>query len=178
MRYRLSSIRCALFLGLSFCFLLSSVSVKAAQRVILKYSIFREPVSVEEISTFTQTGKLSSSLEASFAAARQDPKLIRKYLAEPVKVDPIILDKVLNSPVGNPILDQLSQVIHTPSNKANRQALRSALVLSASMDQQITLIEIIQNYPTSEVEVEGERLENANRQLRRLQGNLQDLLGF
>ncbi len=135
---------------------------------------FFESLSVEELSTFAQTGKLSSSLEANFASARQDPKLIRKYLSEPVKVNLVILDKVLNSTVGNAILDQLSQVIHTPSKKANRQALRSALLLSASKDEQMTLIEVIQNYPTSQVEVDGERLESAYRQLHRLQ----DLLGF
>jgi Alpha/beta hydrolase of unknown function (DUF1400) len=80
--------------------------------------------------------------------------------------------------------------------------LRAALVVSASKDRQITLIEVIQNYPTKEVEVEGvdafaprlvrvsvsegeekrlvarHRLEAAYRQLRRLQGNLQDILGF
>ncbi|WP_017318993.1 alpha/beta hydrolase [Mastigocladopsis repens] len=178
MRYRLLLLRRALFLVIGICLLLFGVPVKAAEQVILKYRIFREPLSVEELSTFAQTGKISSGLEANLALARQDPKPIRRYLTEPVKVDPVILDRVLNSPVGNTILDQLSQVIHTPSKKANRQALRSALVLSASKDEQMTLMEIIQNYPTSQVEVDGERLESAYRQLRRLQGNLQDLLGF
>ena len=178
MRYRLLSLRRALFLVISICLLLCSVPVKAAERVVLKYRIFRESLSVQELSTFAQTGKLSSSLKANLALAQQDPKLIRKYLSQPVKADPVIVDRVLNSPVGNAILDQLSQVIHTPSKKANRQALRSALVLSASIDKQITLIEIIENYPSSAVEVDGERLESAYRQLSRLQGNLQDLLGF
>lgn len=178
MRYRLLSLRRALFLVISICLLLSSVPVKAAERVVLKYRIFRESLSVEELSTFAETGKLSRSLQVNLALARQDPKLIRKYLSQPVNVDPVILDRVLNSPVGNAILDQLSQVIHTPSQKANRQALRSALVLSANVDKQMTLIEIMQNYPTSAVEVDGERLESAYRQLARLQGNLQDLLGF
>jgi hypothetical protein len=178
MRYRLLSLRRALFLVITICLLLSSVPVKAAERVVLKYRIFRESLSVEELSTFAETGKLSRSLQVNLALARQDPKLIRKYLSQPVKVDPVILDRVLNSPVGNPILDQLSQVIHTPSQKANRQALRSALVLSANVDKEMTLIEIMQNYPTSAVEVDGERLESAYRQLARLQGNLQDLLGF
>lgn len=178
MRYRLLSLRRALFLVITICLLLSSVPVKAAERVVLKYRIFRESLSVEELSTFAETGKLSRSLQINLALAPQDPKLIRKYLSQPVKVDPVILDRVLNSPVGNAILDQLSQVIHTPSQKANRQALRSALVLSANVDKQMTLVEIMQNYPTSAVEVDGERLESAYRQLARLQGNLRDLLGF
>ncbi len=47
----------------------------------------------------------------------------------------------------------------------------------------MSLIEIIKNYPTNEVEVDGvvyrrrHRLESAYRQLRRLQTSLQDLFG-
>ncbi|MDM9582930.1 alpha/beta hydrolase [Nostoc sp. GT001] len=67
--------------------------------------------------------------------------------------------------------------MYTPSRRADRQALRAALVLSASQDRQVSLIEIIKNYPTNEVEVDGNRLESVYRQLRRLQTNLQDLLG-
>ncbi|MFL9454258.1 MULTISPECIES: alpha/beta hydrolase [Nostocales] len=100
-------------------------------------------------------------LSSTLASSGQDPQKVRKYLTEPVKVNLLILDKILNSRVGNAVLDQISQVIYTPSSKANRQALRSALILSASNDKKITLIEIIQNYPTSEVEVDGDKLGTA-----------------
>ncbi len=145
---------------------------------MLKYGIFRESLSVEEISTFAQTGEISPSLQINLALARQNPKAIRQYLTEPVKVNPVFLDRVLNSPIGNVILDQISQVIHTPSHRADRQAMRAALVLSASQDGQVSLIEIIENYPTKEVEVNGDRLKSAYRQLRRLQGSLQDFFGI
>jgi hypothetical protein len=102
---------------------------------------------------------------------------MRQYLTQPVKVDPVLLDRVLNSKIGNFLLDEMSQTIHTPSRRADRQALRSALILSASRDRQLTLLEIIQNYPTSDVEVEGDRLEATYRQLRRLEATLENLLG-
>jgi hypothetical protein len=162
----------------SLCLLLYGIPAFAAERVVLKYRIFRESLSVSELSMFAQTGKLSSSLSSNLASSGQNPQQVRKYLTEPVKVNLLILDKILNSPVGNAVLDQLSQVIHTPSTKADRQALRSALVLSASKDEKITLIEIIQNYPASEVEVDGDRLALAHRQLQILQGNLPDFLKF
>lgn len=176
MRLIFLSLRCVLVLMLSATTLLFSTSAIAAEQVVLKYRIFRESISVEELSTFAQTGELSTSLRINLALARQDPKAIRGYLTEPVKVNPVFLERVLNSPVGNVVLDQVSQVVHTPSDRANRQALRSALVLSASRDGEITLIETIQNYPTPEVEVEGDRLESAYRLLRRLEGRLEDLL--
>lgn len=178
MRCQFLSVYRGLVLVISIYFILSGVPALAAESVVLKYRIFRESVSVQELSTFAQTGKLSTSLRVNLALARQNPQAIRQYLTEPVKINPVILDKVLNSRIGNVILDQLTQVIHTRSRQADKQALRAALVVSASKDRQITLIEVIQNYPTPEIEVEGDRLESAYRQLRRLQENLPDFLRF
>lgn len=177
MRLRFLSLGRTLVLVATAGILLFSSSALAADRVVLKYRIFSQSISVKELSTFTETGELSNSLRINLALARQDPKAIRRYLTDPVRVNAVFLDRVLNSPVGNFILDQISQVIHTPSRRADRQALRGALVLSASRDNTITLIETIQNYPTSQLEVEGDRLESAYLQLRRLGGRLQDLLG-
>ncbi|WP_292789839.1 alpha/beta hydrolase [uncultured Nostoc sp.] len=44
--------------------------------------------------------------------------------------------------------------MYIPSQRADRQALRAALLLSASQDRLVSLIEIIKNYPTNELEVE------------------------
>lgn len=127
MRFKFWGRRRALVFVVSTCLLLSTPAF-AAERVVLKYGIFRESLSVEELSTFAQTGKLSRSLRVNLALARQDPKAIRQYLTEPVKVKPVFLDRVLNSQIGNIILDQISQVISTPSQRADRQALRAAFV--------------------------------------------------
>lgn len=171
------SLRCALVLMLNASILLSSNSAIAAEQVVLNYRSFSESISVEELSNFAETGELSTSLQLNLALARQEPKEIRQYLTQQVLVNVLLLDRVLNSPIGNFVLDEVSQALHTPSRRADRQALRSALVLSASGDGNITLIETIQNYPTAVVEVEGDHLESAYRQLRRLGGILQDLLG-
>lgn len=180
-----SFLRRSLILSVTLAIALSSGSAFAAEQVVLKYRIFRSSISVKELTNFAQTGELSTSLRVNLALAKQNPKAIRQYLTQPVAVNIRLLDRVLNSPVGNVVLDQISEAIHTPSRKADRQALRAALILSASRDypdssgqnsrNTISLIEIIQNYPTSEVEVEGEVLERAYRQLSQLAGTLQDL---
>ena len=177
MSLKFLSLRWALVLMASGGILLSSSSAIAAERVVLKYGIFRQSLSVKDLSTFTETGELSTPLQLTLALARQDPKAVRQFLMQPVSVNPVFLDRVLNSPIGDIIVDQVSQVVHTPSRRADRQALRGALVISASRDNNISLIETIQNYPTSEVEVEGKRLADAYKQLSRLRGRLQDLLG-
>ncbi|QMS89965.1 alpha/beta hydrolase [Nostoc edaphicum CCNP1411] len=178
MHFNFLGLRRILVLVGTTCLLFLSTPAFAAEQIVLKYGVFRESLSVEELSTFAQTGQLSRSLRVNLALARQDPKATRQYLTEPVKINPVFLDRVLNSQIGNIFLDKISQVIYTPSRRADRQALRAALVLSASQDGQVSLIEIIKNYPTNEVEVDGNRLESAYRQLRRLQTSLQDLLNF
>ncbi|MDJ0510463.1 MAG: alpha/beta hydrolase [Crocosphaera sp.] len=141
-----------------FGLLFAQVQAKAAETVILKYSILRESVSVEELSTLANTGEASSSLKAYLKLANKQPEELRALLNNNVDVDPVFLSKVLNSFAGGMMLDPVGEVIHTPSKRANRESLRGALVTSALSDKNIRLIEILENYPTQEIHVDGDRL--------------------
>ncbi|MEL4895155.1 alpha/beta hydrolase [Crocosphaera sp. Alani8] len=134
------------------------VSAQAAETVILKYSILRESVSVEELSHLANTGEASRSLKSYLKLANKKPEELRVLLNNNVDVDPVFLSKVLNSFAGSMVLDPVGEVIHTPSKRANRESLRGALVTSAMSDQNIRLIEIFENYPTEEIHVDGDRL--------------------
>ena len=144
----------------------------AAEQVLLKYSFLRETVSVAELTALAERGEISSSLRTHLNLAGQDPAEVRKALSRTVKVNPLLVDRLLNSGAGNLVLDEVSTVIHTPSGRGDRQAMRGALILAAADDGQVSLIEVIQKYPTQEVQVEGDRLANAYRQLQRLSGQL------
>jgi hypothetical protein len=137
---------------------LGGTRADAADTVVLKYRFLRETVSVAELTTFAETGELSTSLQAYLRMAGKEPAELRRTLTQEVPANPTLLYRVLNSPPGELLLDRASEVIHTPSNRANRQSLRGALVSSALPNGKITLIETLQNYPTSEVHVEGDRL--------------------
>jgi hypothetical protein len=156
---------------------LTGTSVLAAERVVLKYKIIQQSVSVAELSTFAETGQMSPDLETYMKLSNQDPKKVRHALADEVTVNAIVLDRGLNNPVGNILLDQVGLVIRTPSGEANRQALRSAIVLSASQDNKLSLIETIENYPTRDVYVEGDRLVEVYQQLSKLERGLGNFLG-
>ncbi|HEY9750153.1 MAG TPA: alpha/beta hydrolase [Allocoleopsis sp.] len=173
---RIPGWRRALALVLMTGMLLNSSNAIAAEQVVLKYKVLREKISVRELTRLTETGIPSPALAAYLKLAGKEPQDIRQPLTQVVKVNPLLLDRVLNSWVGNAVLDQMSQAIHTPSNQANRQALRAAISLSAQRDGELTLIEVLQNYPTQEVEVEGDRLVEAFRQLSRLSDRLGNLL--
>lgn len=175
-------LRSCLGLGVAFVALPTSLialtcgKAIAAKHVVFKYKILQESVSVPELTTFAQTGQASPNLQAYFRLSRQRPDTTRQTLTRPIKVDPILLDRVLNSPVGNTVLDQVGQAIQTPKGGAERQALRAALTLSASDDGSLSILEILQRYPTEEVIVDGDRIEGAYRRLNDLADRLRNPL--
>jgi hypothetical protein len=149
----------------------------AAEKVVFRYGILQESVSVEELTTFAKTGEASPTLQAHLRTAKANPQEVQKALTQEITMDPVVLDRALNSAIGNLLLDQVGEAIRTPANVANRQALRSALVLSASEDKKISLLEVIQKYPTPEVYLEGDRLINAYNQLSGFEQQVRKVLG-
>ena len=166
----------ATVMGSSVLVLLLSPSALAAERVVLRYRMFQRSVPVEDLTTFVETGETTRQLRSYFRLSGQDPERIRRALANEVEVDVVPLDRVLNSFLGDAILDQMGGFVHTPSGTADREALRSALILSASDDNRISLIEVIQNYPTRELHVNGNRIVATYRQIQNIQETITNAL--
>lgn len=165
MRLHLLFLRGLLGLVASACILLFTTSATAAERVVMSYRIFQESVSVSELATFARTGELSQDIRTLINMSGKNPEQLRQTLTQEVNVNPVVLYQVLNTPVGTAILDRVSQVIHTPGGAASRESLRSALVSSALPDGKITLIEALENYPTQDVEVDGDAIASFYEQL-------------
>ena len=154
----------------------ASTGAIAAERVVLKYRIFRATVSVEELTTLAEAGETSPTLRSYLRLANRSPEELQDNLNQEVEVNPRLLDRVLNSPVGDLALDQVGDAIHTPSQQADRQALRAAITLSAQDDGRIKMIELLQNYPTEEVHVDGDRIVAAYNDLQAIRGRVTDIL--
>ncbi|HLO49179.1 MAG TPA: alpha/beta hydrolase [Kamptonema sp.] len=172
MQFKKLAHRWVLFLTVGLGFACYSNAAVAAEKVVLKYTIIQMTIPVSELATFAKTGQMSPALEMLLGKAKKNPETVRRALRKPVKVNKEFLGQALNSKPGEMILDEVGQVIHTPSGVADREALRSALVLSASQDNEITLLEMIENYPTNEVQVEGDRLVEAYTKIASLAGQL------
>jgi hypothetical protein len=148
----------------------------AAEQVVMKYQIFRRSVAVTDLTQFAETGETSRPLRAYLRMSGQNPTKIRETLTKPVKADAVTLDQVLNSFVGDIALGQLTQYIYTSSRKEDGKAIRAALVLSASGDNEISILEILQNYPTQEVILDGDKIIDAYQEIEGLNDTLNRLL--
>lgn len=163
---------------ISMGIVLSGIPAQAAEQVILKYSVLRESIPVADLSNLAQTGEVSSSLKKYLKMANKKPEDLRQVLNEEVDVNAVNLSKMLNSYPGEFLLDRAGEIVHTPSDKASRESLRGALVTSAIKDDKIQLIEVLENYPTSEVHVEGDRLVELYNTLNGVVGELSNLEGI
>jgi hypothetical protein len=153
----------------------------AAERVVFKYGAFRESIPVADLETLATTGESSPLLEGYMRLAKTEPEKVQKLLTREIKIDVRTLDRMLNTSLGELALDKIGEAIQTPAQTANREALRSALILSASEDGKISLIEALKNYPTTEVHVEGKKIAAVMRQFGRFArtaGEVSDLLKF
>lgn len=158
--------------------ILTTIPAQAAEKVILKYSVLRESVPVADLSELAETGEASSSLKSYLKMANKEPQEVQRVLNKKIEVDAVTLSKILNSLPGEFLLDRAGEIVHTPSERASRESLRGALVTSAVEDDNIRLIEVLENYPTSEVHVEGDRLVELYNTIDGVVGKLSSLEGI
>ncbi len=150
-------------------------SAVAADQVALKYKVFRGSVSVSELAEFADSGKAPPMLQLYLKASGQDPDVIRTVLKQKVDVDAKTADRLLDNPVSALLLDQVGQVVHPPDDADAGEALQTALLKTAEQDNQASLIGIIENYPASKVEVEGEQIIRLNAKISSIRSGAKNL---
>ncbi|MDJ0737058.1 MAG: alpha/beta hydrolase [Nostocaceae cyanobacterium] len=126
-----------------------------AQQVVFSFGLMQESLAISDLTSFAKTGEIPRGWDTYFKLLKLAPEDFRAILITESEVSVKFLDDLLNNLIGEYILFQIGQVIHTPSAKANIQALRSALILSAADDKKISFLEFLQNYPAQRVIVEG-----------------------
>ncbi|HEY9889488.1 MAG TPA: alpha/beta hydrolase [Candidatus Obscuribacterales bacterium] len=138
--------------------LMSAGSAIAAESVVLTYGFLSMTIPIADIETFAETGETSDEMAQLLNLAGQDPAALRSTLNEPVPLSPVVLDYALNSPPGEWMLDRISETIQPASGEAGRSAMRAALIGASSGDNEFTLLEVMQVYPSPEIVVQGDRL--------------------
>ncbi|MFM7447536.1 MAG: alpha/beta hydrolase [Leptolyngbyaceae cyanobacterium] len=170
---------------------LSGQVTVAAERVVINYGPLQDAIAVADLTDLAQSDKVSPTLAIYLNKANIRPEGVKTALTQSINVDLLTLDRILNSSLGEIVLDQLGEAIYTPTKNENRKALRSALILSTSNDGKVSLLEVLQNYPTQEVHLDAKRLlvayqqvdgiyrrfDTAYRQFNKISPQLREIMG-
>lgn len=139
------------------------------KRLVFQFGPFGRSIALADLTRFAETGKLSSGWRFFFNVAGVAPEDVQSALNQQVSVDLKVLDRTLNNLLGEYLLYQVGQIIHTSSDTANIQALRSASILSVADNNQLSLLELLQQYPTPDVYINGVQLARFGRVASRFQ---------
>lgn len=141
------------------------------KNLVFQFGPFGRSIPMADLTRFAETGELSSGWQFFFNVAGVDSEAVRAALNEEISVELGFLDRTLNGLLGEFLLYQISQVVHTPSNTTNIQALRAATILSVAEDNRLSLLELLQQYPTQEVHINGTRLARIGQSASRFQSS-------
>ncbi|MFM7427607.1 MAG: C45 family autoproteolytic acyltransferase/hydrolase [Elainella sp.] len=126
--------------------------------LVIALGPLRLPISLQELTHFANTGELPRAWKFYLNVAQVDRDGLRTLLNQTIQVDGLFLDKTLSNVVGEYLLYQMGQVLHSPSRIANIQSLRSALLLSTLDDGTVSLLEVLKNYPHPQLFVDAGKL--------------------
>ncbi|MEM6425802.1 MAG: alpha/beta hydrolase [Cyanobacteria bacterium P01_D01_bin.128] len=151
-----SYLRCALgtlFGGLSV--VLTALPSLAAERVVLAYGSLEISIPVDSLDAFARNGQVDDNLDAYLRrVSPEDREAFQEILLSPVALSPVMLSRFLYSSSGEVLLEYLGNLIQTDSRLNGFYALRSAVVLAADDDRGLSLLNVLQQFPTPTVRVD------------------------
>lgn len=156
----MTSIVSGIVIGIVGGLLFSSRAGHSAEYLTLTYGSFARTLVIDQLAQRCTTGTLppeAHELEAILALLAVETDNLCDALTEEVAIDPVELDQVLQSRIGEDLLFVLGQVIHTRPRVAPITSLRGAL-LTASEDGTLQGLEILERYPPPEVMIDLARL--------------------
>ena len=161
-------------LTLASCLLIGGNRAIAAEEVVLTYGLFGRTVPVEDLRVFAETGETSAVVDTILDVTKLNPETVRTMLKREVGMGLMFLDRTLNTLPAEYVLFQTGQVVHSSSRQANIQALRAAMVLSASDDNRVSVLEFLDNYPLQQLYIDGFRLAKVARDVNQFISQVED----
>ena len=137
----------------------------ASEEVIFTYGGVTQSVALEELQDFAQTGERSPAVNFLLNSSKQNPFLMRWILKQEFPANIKLISDLLNTAPGECALSQTSSIVSTKSQRADVTALRGALISAASDDDSISLIELLESYPTQQVYINGRILARVRQNL-------------
>jgi predicted dienelactone hydrolase len=137
----------------------------SAERISLFFPPFGEfSLPVNSLETFAKEGKIDNDFQ--FYAQRLTPEQLtqlREFLQQRFNVTPTLISQVTYSPIGEQVLQRLGDIVQTDSRQNGFYALRGTLLVSASQPQGVSVINVLRNFPSTNVRLnfsEGVRIFN------------------
>ena len=132
--------------------------IPAAERVTLSYGFVDATVSVKALRDYAERGEVDEDLAPYLKFLSEDERSqLRTTLQTRENIDPVEVSQFLYSSIGYNILRSLGDIVRTPSRLNGAKGLRGALVLAAAEPQGLSVLGVLEKFPTDTVRINSKR---------------------
>lgn len=135
---------------------LTSLPVKAAEKLLFTYGPLKLSVEVESLELFAENGTINEDLGQYLnRISPEDQAKFRQVINKKVEIDGVLISRFFKSNLGEDIILRLGRGITLEGGENGGIALRGAIVQSALEPSGLTLLNVLKNYPTN-LQIQGE----------------------
>ncbi len=140
------------------CLTSLALPAAAAERVTLTYGFAEISTSVESLRDYAETGEVGRELVPylRFLDGEQRSQF-RQALQVRQDINPVQLSQFLYSSIGQNILRYAGGIVQTAGRRDGAKGLRGALVLSAAEPGGLSLLGVLDKFPTGTVRIDSLR---------------------
>ncbi|MFM7221489.1 MAG: alpha/beta hydrolase [Nodosilinea sp.] len=143
----------ALALGLGIA-VAPALPLRASDQVVLAFGPFSRSIPTESLVKFAETGVVDRPLAPFLRRLNTtQQEQLRTALIARRATNLVPLSQWFNSPMGDRSLQFLGKLVQTDAGLNGRQALRAAIVAAAE-DGDISVIDIVRNFPTPSLQID------------------------
>ncbi|MGD1703641.1 alpha/beta hydrolase [Dapis sp. BLCC M229] len=133
-------------------------------------------IKVKDLRQFAETGKTTKTISQALGISKVNPNTVRGLMTLEVGANVANLAKVLYSNLGQNVTKGVAEVVQTRHNYESDKALRSAIILAAADDNRISVLEVLEKYPTAEMHIDVGKINEIVGKVKETIGNLGELL--
>ncbi|NES64260.1 MAG: alpha/beta hydrolase [Okeania sp. SIO2D1] len=157
--------------------ILSSQSAIATQKIVIELvGPIRASIKVKDLRVFAETGKTTKTISQALGISKINPNTVRGLMTLEVGANVSNLAKVLYSNLGQNVTKGIAEVVQTRHNYESDKALRSSIILAAADDNRISVLEVLEKYPTEEMHIDVGKINEIVDKVKGTIGNLEELL--
>ncbi|MGD1952032.1 MAG: alpha/beta hydrolase [Leptolyngbyaceae cyanobacterium] len=133
----------------------------AANNVTVSYGLIELSVAVASLEAYAYENQIDDELAFYLDfLSEQDQASFREVLTAPLDVSAGTLSRVLYEPLGEIWLQRMGQVIQTDARQNGARGLRGALILAATDEEGLTLLNVMRRFPTPTLRINSVEILN------------------
>ncbi len=135
-----------------------SSPAQGAEQLYLSYGPLEFSLPIASLEVYAKEGKIDQALAvyANYLDSKQLEQL-RQVLVTRVDVTPVAIAQFLYSSQGEIILQRIGQIVQTKAYQDGFYAIRAALIKAAADPEGLTLLNVLQKFPTYGIRINSAR---------------------